>query len=210
MNFHKLFTKIKFKNDDGKPTKFAYMTLIGLLGLLFLITGDFFQKVKQPEEPQLFKGDETQMENQEETFSQKNSGDESVITDMEDMFEKELKTILEKIEGVTDVDVMVNLDASKLKVYEKNTMVGKQTTKETDQKGGEREIEDSSQEEQTVIIRNQNQEMPLLIQTKKPAIRGVLVVARGAGDVQIQKRIVDAVSSVLDAPTHRISVMPKD
>ncbi|MBO8154823.1 MAG: stage III sporulation protein AG [Bacillaceae bacterium] len=210
MDFHKLWSRFKFKNDEGKPTKLAYMTLIGLLGLLFLIAGNFFQQDETVQDSPLFTEDQPLAQPDQETFSQKGDGNEQIISEMEEVFEKELKEILEKIEGVSQVDVMVNLDATKLKIYEKNTIVGKQTTNETDQKGGKRQIEDYSQEEQTVIIRNQNQEMPLLIQTKKPAVRGVLIVARGAENIQIKKRIVEAVSSVLDAPTHRISVMPKD
>ena len=108
-----------------------------------------------------------------------------------------------------DVTVVVNLEATEEKVYEKNNVTQKQITDETDREGGKRTVEDSSKDEQIVIIRDGEKEVPIVQQTKKPSVRGVLVVAQGADNITVKKWIVEAVTKVLDIPSHRVAVMPK-
>ncbi len=71
-------------------------------------------------------------------------------------------------------------------------------------------VEDENEEQQVVLVRQGDQEVPLLVETRKPEVRGVLVVAKGAEQATVQEWVVQAVSRVLDVPTHRISVMPKN
>ncbi|BBP90642.1 hypothetical protein BsIDN1_42600 [Bacillus safensis] len=85
----------------------------------------------------------------------------------------------------------------------------KTTTEETDKEGGVRSVTDQTKEEEVVIIKNGNEETPVVVQTKKPEIRGVLVVAQGVDNVQIKKTIIEAVTRVLDVPSHRVAVAPK-
>jgi stage III sporulation protein AG len=148
---------------------------------------------------------------QKETGTNTVSEDEklAVIEEMERKYEEELKGMLEKLQGVSEVDIMVNLDATSLKIYEKNTIDSQQTTNETDQNGGERRIEEFSEERQTVLIRNGNVESPLLVQIKKPDVAGVMVVAKGLESIERQKMVIEAVSRVLDVPTHRVTANPK-
>ena len=75
--------------------------------------------------------------------------------------------------------------------------------------GGKRKVEDQSREEQLVIIQEGEKEIPVVTETKKPAIRGVLVVAKGADNIQVKKWIIEAVTRSLDVPSHRVAVMPK-
>lgn len=48
----------------------------------------------------------------------------------------------------------------------KNLIVGTQTTVESDQGGGTRNIDDLTEEQQVVIIRQGDQEVPLIVQNK--------------------------------------------
>jgi len=134
---------------------------------------------------------------------------EKVIAAYEERYEKELKAALEAIEGVEDVTVVVNLDSTELKLFEKKRSTQKQTTKEGDKEGGKRTIENESTNEEVIIIRNGEEETPLVVATKKPDIRGVLVVAKGADNLQIKKWIVEAVTRVLNVPSYRVAVLPK-
>ncbi|SIB32256.1 stage III sporulation protein AG [Mycobacteroides abscessus subsp. abscessus] len=70
-------------------------------------------------------------------------------------------------------------------------------------------MEDLSKEDQLVIIRDGEKEVPIVVETKKPVIRGVLVVAKGADNIQVKKWIIEAVTRSLDVPSHRVAVMPK-
>ena len=138
-------------------------------------------------------------------LDKKNSTENSVIDDYERTYETQLKEALDAIVGVEDVTVVVNVDATEKKVLEKNRNTQTQITDETDREGGKRKVEDQSTEEQLVIIQNGEKEVPIVIETKKPEIRGVLVVAKGAENIQVKKWIVEAVTRSLDVPSHRVS-----
>mgnify|MGYP002655978123 CR=1 FL=1 len=137
------------------------------------------------------------------------SKDSILIEDVEQEYENQLKEILETIIGVEDVSIVVNVDATSLKVFEKNKSNKSTTTEETDKAGGVRSVTDQTREEEIVMIKNGNEETPVVVQTKKPEIRGVLVVAQGVDNVQIKKTIIEAITRVLDVPSHRVAVAPK-
>ncbi|CQR46791.1 hypothetical protein BN1058_01066 [Paraliobacillus sp. PM-2] len=209
--FKKIFSKLKLKTEDGsKPTKTGYILIIGLIGVLVLLVGNMFQNQSDPQQNDLTQNQQLiESRNEEATFSQKNKKT-SNVDEVEKEYETELQALLEKIDGVSGVEVMVTLEATQEQVYEKNLIIGTQTTEETDQNGGERHIEDATEEQQTVIVRQGEQEVPLLIQTRRPEVRGVLVVAKGVEHMEIKQWVSEAVSRVLDVPVHRISIMPKN
>ncbi|WP_079708534.1 stage III sporulation protein AG [Paraliobacillus ryukyuensis] len=207
--FKKIFSMLKLKTKDGtKPTKIGYILIIGLIGILVLLVANMFQGQSTTQKPQT-SSNQMREDLGEETFLQEEKKT-SNLDEVEKEYESELQALLEKIDGVSGVEVMVNLDATQKQVYEKNLIVGTQTTEETDQNGGERKIEDTSEEKQVVIVRQGEEEVPLLIQTKRPEVRGVLVVAQGVNNLEIEQWVTEAVSRVLDVPVHRISVMPKN
>lgn len=142
-------------------------------------------------------------------FGQKSTKQNDIIKTYEDAYENQLKEALEGIQGVGDVTVVVNVDATEKQILEKNSKTQTQTTDETDREGGKRNVEDSSKEDSLVIIREGDNEVPIVVETKKPEIRGVLIVAKGADNIQVKKWIVEAVTRALDVPSHRVAVMPK-
>ncbi|MRG86552.1 stage III sporulation protein AG [Salinibacillus xinjiangensis] len=196
------------KDENGKPTKFSYVIILGLIGLLLVLVSNLFQDDQNETTPYTVPNEmQTKKEGQGKSLDADTKA--NVLAEMEKSYETELTAMLENMNGVANVDVMVNLDATSLKVYEKNTTITEQTTDETDTNGGERQIEEFSEDKQTVILRSQNDESPLLIQTKKPEVRGVLIVGNGIENAQTKKMVIEAVSRVLDVPTHRVSVAPK-
>jgi stage III sporulation protein AG len=148
-------------------------------------------------------------QNEMETFAQKNTKENTIITDYEQAYEAQLKEALDGMVGVSDVTIVVNVDATEKQVLEKTTTIQTQLTDEKDREGGSRKVEDSSSEEQPVIIQDGEKEVPIVTETKKPEIRGVLVVAKGADNIQVKKWIIEAVTKTLDVPSHRVAVMPK-
>lgn len=97
----------------------------------------------------------------------KDGSAKTTIDDYERDYENQLKEILETIIGVEDVSIVVNVDATSLKVFEKNKTKKDTTTEETDKEGGKRSVTDQTSEEQIVMIRNGDQETPVVVQTKK-------------------------------------------
>lgn len=59
----------------------------------------------------------------------------------------------------------IYVDASE-KVYERNKVTQKQVTEETDQEGGKRTVEDTSVDEQLVLVKSGEKEGPIISETK--------------------------------------------
>ncbi|MFD2658376.1 stage III sporulation protein AG [Gracilibacillus thailandensis] len=207
----KFLSNLKMK--DKKPTKMQYIALLVLIAVFILLISNLFSSDQPDNEltdpPRMMES--SSEDEKSETWNQSNTSDAtSKIVDLEAAYESDLVQLLEKITGVSEVEVMVNLDATNERVYEKNLVIGSQITNESDQNGGTRKVDDETREQTVVIIRQGEQEKPLLVQTKKPEVRGVLVVADGVDNLDVKKWVLEAVSKVLDVPAHRVSVMPKN
>lgn len=205
---NKLQEFLKDKLNGSKKT--GYVILIGLVALLVILMGNIFSSSSQKDLGQDMPRLELESESQSEEVSSHESGTTSDVSVLEANYQKQLKGMLEKIDGVSEVEVMVNLDSTDVKVYEKNLIKGTQQTEENDRNGGTRNIDELTEETQTVIVRQGDQETPVLVQTKKPKVRGVLVVAKGVESATVKQWVVEAISRVLDVPTHKVSVNPKN
>lgn len=203
--------KKQLGSKDGPPEKksgkYQYLLVVALFGAAIMLVGNILGEQKP--ETAITAAKQNGTEEDAAVFGQKKSEGNDVISEYEEAYEDQLTEILEGINGVGDVTVFVNVDATEKKVLEKNTVIQSQTTEEVDREGGERKVQDASQDEQLVIIRNGEKEVPIVLETKKPEIRGVLVVAKGAENIQVKKWIIEAVTRALDVPNHRVSVMPK-
>ncbi|WP_077213934.1 stage III sporulation protein AG [Bacillus dakarensis] len=203
----RLFTKEA--KPDQKKGKYQYLLIVFLVGAAFMLVSNILFKDGDPNVSVPVSGNGSDSSEEVETFGQKKSAGNDIITNYEEQFETQLKDALDEIAGVSDVTVVVNVEATERMVYEKNTVTSSQKTEEKDREGGERVVEDLSKDEQMVIIRDGEKEVPILLETKKPEIRGVLVVAKGADNIQVKKWIIESVTKLLDVPSHRVSVMPK-
>lgn len=199
---------LKDKQTGKKPGKYQYMIIVLCIGAAFMLAGNILMK-KQPDgvDLQAMKTSPSNSANVPAFGSNDNSGN-SEMAAYEKEYETQLKDALDVMLGVNDVQVIVNLDGTEQKVLEQNTVTKNQTTNETDSNGGKRTVEDSSIDQQMVIIRNGDNESPVVVSTKKPTIRGVLVVAKGADDIEVKKAIVDAVTRALGVPSYRVAVEP--
>lgn len=131
------------------------------------------------------------------------------IQEYENMYETQLAEILETVVGVGQVEVMVNLDSTPELVVEKNRDIRSAVTKEIDKDKASRDQSDQTRNEEVVVIQGANQEQPVVLKTVKPKVRGVLIVAKGAENIQVKAWILEAVQKVLDVPAYKISVLPK-
>jgi stage III sporulation protein AG len=194
---------------DKKMGKYQYMILVLCVGAAFMLVSNI-----------LFKNNSTALDIPASNSNKQNAGDvpafglkkssgNKEINDYEKSYESQLKKALEDMLGVDDVTVVVNIDATDRKVLEKNKVTKSQTTDEKDRDGGERKVQESSTDEQLVIIRDGESESPIVTETKKPEVRGVLIVARGAENIQVKKWIVEAVTKALGVPSYKVAVVPK-
>jgi stage III sporulation protein AG len=159
-------------DEDGKQKKtYRYLAIILLAGILLMAASMFTNKPTSDngQTNTVFQASSTQEEKKEEavtTWKSASSKKSGTIGDIEKMYESELKGTLETMQGVSNVSVIVNIDATETKVYEKNSVAQRQTTEETDRDGGQRKVEDFSTDEKIVIIREGDKEVPLVRETK--------------------------------------------
>ncbi|HWJ76843.1 MAG TPA: stage III sporulation protein AG [Niallia sp.] len=205
------FLKNLLKNEgkDGKQGKLSYIIIVVLFGAaIMLISNMFLSKDDQTQEVAAY-SDSLSSDAAEETFGQKSSEHKESIVDYEEAYKQEIKEAVNSIAGVKDAIVYVNIEGTEKKVYEKNTSKTTQKTEEEDTQGGNRKVEETTNEENVVLVPNGDKEVPLVVETVKPKIVGVLVVAKGAEDIKVKSMIVEAVTRALDVPSHRVSVQPK-
>lgn len=205
--FQKLF-KNNEKDEKEKKVTPKFLLILLILGVLLMFSSNLFP-AKKEEIPVL--KPETGQESPEDvpTFGGKDNDNMSTIEKYEKAYEQELKAALEEVAGVKDVSIEINLDSSEEKVLEKNIVRRSQMTAETDKAGGKRKVNDESMDEKTVIIREGDKETPVVLRTEKPKVRGVLVVAKGVDNIQVKQMVREAVTRMLDVPSHRVSVLPK-
>lgn len=200
--------KIEGKSDK-KPGKYQYMLVVLCIGAAFMLVGNIvFKTDSNPADTPVATSEKVASEDVP-AFGLNKGSSNKALDKYEEKYENQLKKALQEMLGVNDVTVVVNIDSTDKKVLEKNRVSKSQTTEETDREGGERKVEEASIDEQLVIIREGEKEVPIVVETKKPVIRGVLVVAKGAENIQVKKWIVEAVTRALDVPSHRVAVMPK-
>lgn len=207
-SLRRIFSPSKPSSSERKNSKFLYVLVLLGAGIAFMLVNN----TETPVNPLAENVSSNVQEEQNEevpVFGQKESSHSQTMASYEERYESELKQALENMAGVSEVEVIVNLDATESKVYEKDTVTQSQSTHETDREGGTRKVEDASSDAKLVIVRSGDQEKPVVIKTEKPKIRGVLIVAKGAENIQVKKWIIEAVTKSLDVPSHRVAVLPK-
>ncbi|MDD9149296.1 MULTISPECIES: stage III sporulation protein AG [unclassified Sporolactobacillus] len=185
--------------------------VIALIGIALLagnkmITGN--QKTNKAAGTQVFSNQDAK--NLSEIKSNISQGTMTPIEKYESYVDQNLKNILQQIQGVSDVSVMVTFSTTEKKIYQNDVKTQDNQTKETDQKGGTRQVNDHSQDSQVVMVDKNGVKEPVVIGQEQPGVRGVVVVARGADQPAIQVKIMDAVATVLDIPSYKVKVLQKN
>jgi stage III sporulation protein AG len=132
-----------------------------------------------------------------------------IRTDAEDI-ETRLQTILSQIQGVGKVDVMVTYSATSEKVPAYDVKRSQDETDEKDSEGGTRKMRAEEYESNLVYEDSSTGgKTPVILKKLVPEIRGVLVVAEGAENVEVRDRICKAVTVVLDISAHKVQVVQR-
>lgn len=122
--------------------------------------------------------------------------------------EKKLAQILEKVDGIGEVEVMITAKASKEKITLKDVPYQRTETNEQDSGGGTRQKTEISSEETSVMDKQKDgEETPYVTKELQPEIEGVIVIASGAKNPQIEAEINEAVVALFSVPAHKIKVM---
>ncbi len=137
-----------------------------------------------------------------------NSGDKKQNTQVQDAgdtykqeLETQLEAILSSVKGVGHTEVMITFE------NDGQTFFASDEKEESQQKEDSRE----NTQEKTYIIKNDagGGESPVVVQKAKPEIAGVLVVARGASNLDVKNNVISAVRAVLGVKAHRVEVLER-
>ncbi|AOT68158.1 hypothetical protein [Geosporobacter ferrireducens] len=140
---------------------------------------------------------------------QEQGGENFPVESYRDSLETQLKNILSQIKGVGQVEVMVTYESSVEVVPASNTTRSQQQTQEKDAQGGTRTTTQEELTQNIVTNSSTGNSGLLVIKEIKPQIRGVVVVAEGAGDVMVKTELVDAVKTIFQIPAHKVMVYEK-
>ncbi|MBC5579932.1 stage III sporulation protein AG [Anaerofilum sp. BX8] len=171
----------RFKAPEGKKKRTSALFLLGLAGILLIFLSDLAgQKTKAPAEAE---GENLEL------YVQK--------------LEERLLDTVKVVQGVGKVKVMLTLEGGAETVY---AFTEKSSKTQTVSDSGANSSQQSSYENEFVLVDAGSGRQALVETAREPEIKGVAIVCEGGDDVAVVKRITDVVSVVLGIPTNRICV----
>lgn len=118
---------------------------------------------------------------------------------LERELEQRLEKLISEIDGAGSVSVMVTIDTSSKRIYDRNEKT------ENSQQSGSDSIYESFGKQTEVVLAGSSKE-PLQIGTVQPQVRGAAVVCSGAGDPVIRERVANTVAKALNIGISRVYV----
>jgi len=191
---------------------FRWLVLIGLIGAALMLAASLMnvKTIDPSKAPEISPPRDEDVPQREAFLGNGDDKGTSSFGDIEAEFESKLKEMLEKVVGLGAVDVLVTVDSTEETVVQLNEKQMQTITDETDRNGAKRHITDISKDGQVVLYEiSSGVQSPIVVKKIKPRIRGVMIVAKGAENASVKRLVAEAVSSGVDVPIHRISVLPR-
>lgn len=124
----------------------------------------------------------------------------------EDKLKKQLEEILSKLDGVEKVSVLITYVESNKIVPIYNIDNQESTTKEEDNAGGLRTINETTTKKE-IVYEEANGDKTIVKQSiVTPEIKGAVIMAKGANSSVVKANIIQAVEAATGLPTHKIQV----
>lgn len=129
-------------------------------------------------------------------------GEVTTLADSTQQLEEKLVNILSKIEGAGEVDVIIHYEstAEQVPAFSEDT-----TDTSSSNNGGESSTK--SQKSDVAKVQGSSGSDALIIKEIAPEVRGVVVVAQGAGNISVRLNLLEAVTTLLDVPKEKVEVL---
>jgi stage III sporulation protein AG len=187
----KLIHKLKKLLEKMDNKKIIYnLFIILIIGIILLIIANVFLDYK----------------NNLDTSSQLGNSimeNANIDSDYSTILERKLEEILMELKGVGKVKVMITLEDTIEKIPAFNTNKNSETTSEIDSQGGTREI---VREDMSIQTLTSSEGGLMVLKEIKPTVRGVIVIAEGAEDLEIKEMLYEAVKTVLGISGNKVEV----
>lgn len=128
----------------------------------------------------------------------------------EEKQKNELESILKKMSGVGEVEVMMYFKSGEVKVPAVDDTNQVAETKENDSNGGTRTNTQKTDGSKVVMKTEDGNNEPVILQTNNPTITGIMVMAEGAESSKIKYDIQVAISSLYDLSLDKVNVYPME
>jgi stage III sporulation protein AG len=171
--------------------------VVFLVGVLVLIITNFFNSSSKETNAAITTTKEDKVLITEEDFKNYESSKKS-----------DLKSMLSKMKGVGQVEVMIAFEGGEELVPAMNINDGTNNTNEKDNQGGERENKQVNKGSQIVMSTKDGESVPVILKKYNPKIIGVMIVAEGAQDKQVQLDVKNAVGTLFGIQTNKVNVYP--
>lgn len=132
----------------------------------------------------------------------------TTVSTYEDKQKIELTNILRKIDGVGEVDVMINFESGEEKVAAYDSTNQTTKTEETDTNGGKRVSDQQNDTTKVVMSSESGGNSPVILKIYKPKVIGVVITAEGAESSKVRYDIEKAVSSLYGISVEKVNVYP--
>ncbi|WP_077367688.1 sporulation stage III protein AG [Anaerosalibacter sp. Marseille-P3206] len=190
MNFKEKLKELSKKITDKKYIN--NLLIIFIVGIIILIATSIFNDNVSEKET-------NKRENKNEKSSTIN-----FTEDYGQLLERRLENILSEIKGAGKVKVMITLEETSEKVPATNSNQSNEKTSEKDSQGGVRDI---NREDSNVEIATKGSDGSLIVLKEiEPNVKGVIVVAEGAFDMEVKEKLYQAVKTVLGVSGNRVEV----
>ena len=121
--------------------------------------------------------------------------------------DKRLESILSKVNGVSNVSVLITYSNNTKIVPVYNIEDSETVTNETDSDGGKRDITEKSYTKEVVYDEKSNTKTVIVETSINPTISGVIVVADFGNDISIKQQIISAVATVANISEYKVQVL---
>ena len=192
MDKKKLISEFKKLLDDKKITNLLTIALV--IAFISLALNVFYPDMFKKEDIKSTLSEEVEINNIKDEY--------------EEAQKEELKSILEDMYGVGEVKVMISFKSGESKVLAYNSSKQVVSTEEKDTEGGTR-VSNQTDDGSTVVMTNEGGDNePFIVETYKPKIEGIMILAEGASDSRIKYDIQKAVSSLYGLSAEKVNVYP--
>ena len=193
-----LFSKKENGNDKKKVENIVVFIIILIITIIVINV--------------IWNGDE-ESNNEQTTDSNKklaettvDTNDNNTVTNTKDELTISLESILSKISGVGNVEVMITYSETSQTVPIYNEETSEENTEETDSEGGTRKITQTDTRKEVIYEENDGSKTLITQSIISPKIEGAIITAEGANDAIVKTNIIQAVEAVTGLATHKIQV----
>lgn len=182
----------KIRISKEKKEKAA---IIFLLGVFFLLAATPVSSLSKKKQSGTDKNTES---NNPKT--EKNTNNEYI-----DDLENKLEQIIGSMEGAGSVQVMITLRDNGEKILDKNQPYESASQKDKGE-GKESESTNMKSDQNTVLVEEDGNTVPIVIQEMYPEIEGVFVICEGGDNKDLTVHIKEAVQALFSIDAHKIVV----